>query len=201
MNGLCNCSIITKLESFKTHIGRHVVSTCSIPGQGKMVRIQTVYSQGFLHHGLWKQTLQLLLWAGGGRDNLVFILPPETQVGTEGSRTFIWSPERVSFFFFFREGVLNWQGLTIQWGQPLSILHWPAAGSWVPWHPAHPSLTPAWGVLGAPHWQAPRSRKLHTQREIKISSLVSTRKGTVSRWSHQREGQVNTEAEDLFHVS
>lgn len=25
VNGLCNCSIITKLESFKTHIGRHVV--------------------------------------------------------------------------------------------------------------------------------------------------------------------------------
>ena len=48
-----------------------------------------------------------------------------------------------------REGVLNVQGLTIQWGRPSSTVHWPAAGSRVPWHPARPSPTPAW-CLGSP---------------------------------------------------
>ena len=39
-------------------------------------------------------------------------------------------------------------------------------------------------------------------KTIQISSrLVSTQKGTVSRRSHLREGQVNTKGEDLFHVS
>ena len=40
------------------------------------------------------------------------------------------------------------------------------------------------------------------QYKTKIySRLVSTQKGTVSRRSHLREGQVNTKDEDLFHVS
>ena len=38
-------------------------------------------------------------------------------------------------------------------------------------------------------------------KTVNISSrLVSTQKGTVSRRSHLREGQVNTKGEDLLHV-
>ena len=48
-----------------------------------------------------------------------------------------------------REGALSAQGLTVQWGRPSSTVHWPAAWSWVPWHPAPPSPTPAW-CLGSP---------------------------------------------------